>query len=369
MVQGSLLRLLFLGIVSILLVGVAPADARRTALEATVEDLLGLEVHPVAIGHRGFGANLGEDPTRPIENTARGVRWGFRAGLSVVEVDVQRTLDGEIVAYHNDFLSDFTCINQLTRREVQARLPHIPTLRAVLMQARSFNRPWGPLRGLVIVELKALSPLCDPGDMQERALVLSVGDVIRRVTMTEQVVLTSFSPALLFHAKMEIPEVARSLTISGLQFLTPEEVKAAVKDELGEVSVTLIDKQLDLGLQWAEIGRVFRLPGYRSIEELIVTTAVVGARVVEVDLFLLGSAGAPLVHVLHSVDLKVFGWTVNNAAEWHFLQSLGVDGIYTNDVPLGIDLQAPIPSSGLPHGPTVPVDRHGHEQLKTMNRR
>ena len=160
-----------------------------------------------------------------------------------------------------------------------------------------------------------------------------------------------------------------SLTISGLQFLTPEEVKEAVKGELGEVSVTLIDKHLDLGLQWAEIGRVFRLPGYRSIEELIVTTAVVGARVVEVDLFLLGSAGAPLVHVLHSVDLKVFGWTANNAAEWHFLQSLGVDGIYTNDIPLGVDLQAPIPSSGLPHGPIVPADHHGREQLKTGNRR
>src|SRR6266850_6501768 len=107
MVQGSF-RIFIVGIASSLLVAVGPADANRRVLHATVEDLLALEVRPVAIGHRGFGQNLGEDPARPIENTVRAVRWGFRAGLSVVEVDVQRTIEGEIVAYHNDFLSDFT---------------------------------------------------------------------------------------------------------------------------------------------------------------------------------------------------------------------------------------------------------------------
>jgi glycerophosphoryl diester phosphodiesterase len=359
MTRSSFFRIFVVGLASVLLLGVAPADAHRRPLKATIEDLLALEAGPVAIGHRGFGENLGEDPTRPIENTVRAVRWGFRAGLSVVEVDVQRTRDGEIVAYHNDFLADLTCINQLTRAELHARLPHVPSLHAVLLQAQFFNRPWGPLRGLIILELKALSPLCDPGDVQERPLVLSVASVIRRMAMKEQVLLTSFSPALLFHAKMEIPEVARSLTISGLQFLaTPEEVQAAVKDTLGEVSVTLIDKQLALGLQWAEIGPVFRLPGYRSIEELIVTTVIVGARVVEVDLSLLRSAGAPLVSALHGVDLKVFGWTATNAADWHFLESLGADGIYTNDVPLGVERQAPIPSSGTLHGRSPAQPRH-----------
>jgi glycerophosphoryl diester phosphodiesterase len=366
MVQGSF-RIFIVGIASFLLVAVGPADAHRRGPRATVEDLLALEVRPVAIGHRGFGQNLGEDHARPIENTVRAVRWGFRAGLSVVEVDVQRTIDGEIVAYHNDFLSDFTCINQLTRAELRARLPHVPSLHAVLLQAQSFNRPEGPLRGLIIVELKALSPLCDPGDVQERPLVRSVGKVVRQMAMADQVMLTSFSPALLFHARMEFPEIARSLTISGLQFLTtPEEVAAAVKDELGVVPVTIIAKRLDLGLQWAEIGPVFRLPGYRSITELIDTTAVVGARVVEVDLSLLHSGGMALVYALQSVHLRVFGWTANNAADWDFMQSLGVDAIYTNDVALGVERQAPIPSSGSPHPSRHPRD---HEDLVPANRR
>ena len=108
-------------------------------------------------------------------------------------------------------------------------------------------------------------------------------------------------------------------------------------------------------------------PVYRSIEELIVTTAVVGTRAVEADLFLLG-ARAPLVHLLHSVGLKVFGWTANNADEWLFLQSLGVDGIYTNDVPLGVDLQA-IASPGPPSAGIVPAHDRGHAWLKIGQRR
>ena len=31
----------------------------------------------------------------------------------------------------------------------------------------------------------------------------------------------------------------------------------------------LIDKPLSLGLQWAEVGPAFRLPGYRSVAEAL----------------------------------------------------------------------------------------------------
>ena len=64
---------------------------------------------------------------------------------------------------------------------------------------------------------------------------------------------------------------------------------------------------------------------------------------VEADLFLLSTFGTSLVEALHASGLKVFGFTANNEAEWLFLESLGVDGIYTNDVPLGVENQAAIP--------------------------
>lgn len=330
----ELVQVLVFGVLSLLILGARPGEPRHRV--AAVDELLSLPVRPFAIAHRGFGANLGEDPSRPVENTVRAVRAGFRAGVSVVEVDVQLTRDGQVAAFHDDFLPDFTCINELTLAELQDRLPEVPTLEAVLHHARPFAHR-GALSGLVIVELKAAAPLCDPDDTQEQAIVSAVIGVIRHARMTHQVMLTSFSPALLYLAAGEAPDIARILAISGLQFLTAPEIESL----LG-LPVTLIDKNLDLGLQWAELGLIFRLPGYGSITEVLSTAAVTGVRVVEADLFFLSAAGSPFVDLLHGFGLKVFGFTANDAAEWFFLQSLGVDGIYTNDVPLGIENQAPI---------------------------
>jgi len=348
----GLLRLLVFGILPFLALNTHPAEPAdknlSTSIEhrhhhggrrlGTVDQLLELDVKPFAIGHRGFGANSGEDPSRPIENTVRSVRKGFLAGVSVVEVDVQLTKDGEVVAFHDDFLADFTCLNRLTLSELQERLPFVPSLHAVLNQARQFNQSSGPLRGLVILELKAAAPLCDPDDDQELAIVTAVTHVVRRMKMTSQVMFTSFSPALLYLAATEAPEIARILTISGLQFLTAPEV-----EDILSLPVTPIDKRLSLGLQWAEIGPIFRLPGYGCLAELFSAVAVTGVRVVEADLFFLSSAGPPFVDALHGFGLKALGWTATNLAEWSFLESLGLDGIYTNDVPMGVENQAPIP--------------------------
>jgi glycerophosphoryl diester phosphodiesterase len=331
----GLVQVLFVGTLSLLMLGAGPGGPGHGV--ATVEELLNLQVRPFAIAHRGFGDNLGEDPSRPIENTVRAVRAGFRAGASVVEVDVQITRDGHVAVFHDDFLPDFTCINHLTLAQLRHRVPEVPTLEVVLDQARPFANS-GALSGLVIVELKSAAPLCDPHDTQEQAIVSAVTRVIRHSRMTHQVMLTSFSPALLYLAAGEAPEITRILTISGLQFLTAPEIESL----LG-LPVTLIDKNPDFGLQWAEAGLIFRLPGYRSVAEVLSTAAITGVRVVEADLFFLSSAGSPFVDTLHGFGLKVLGFTANDAPEWFFLESLGLDGVYTNDVPFGVANQAPIP--------------------------
>ena len=319
---------------------VAPGGAhaaRVRTLEATVDQLLSLDVRPFAIAHRGFGDNLGEDPSRPIEDTAAAVEAGFKAGASVVEVDVQLTRDGHVAVYHDDFLLDGTCINQLTLAELQARLPQVPTLDEILDVARSFNG-LHPLRGLVIVELKAAAPLCDPHDRMEHAITSAVIRVIRTTRMTHQVLFTSLSPALLYLAQRHAPEIDRILSVSALQLLTEEEAEAMFGDAL-----VLIHKKLNLGLQWVELEGVFRLPGYRSLDELLRTAAITGVRVVEADLLLLHSAGAPLVQLLHAAGYKVLGFTATDLDDWTFLDGLGLDGIYTNDIPLGLKEQASIP--------------------------
>ena len=133
-----LFRVVFFGLLSLLILCPRPGEPARRS--ATVDDLLDLEAAPFAIAHRGFGENLGDDLSRPIENTLAAVRAGFKAGVSVVEVDVQLTKDGHVVVFHDDFLPDFTCVNQLTLGKLHHRLPDVPTLMAVLNQAQSFNR-------------------------------------------------------------------------------------------------------------------------------------------------------------------------------------------------------------------------------------
>ncbi len=311
-------------------------DAKRAHAEHSVDALLALDVRPVAIAHRGFGVNLGEDRTRPIENTVRAVRRGFHAGASVVEVDVQLTADGRLAVFHDDFLDDFTCINQLTLAELQRRERQIPTLEDVLDEARRAGHGAG-LHGILIVELKPAAPLCDPHDLQDEAIVSAVARIIRDEGMGDRTLLASLSPALLFLAAGEAPEIARVLTISGLQLLGAAEIEAL----LG-LPVTPIDKGLAVGLQWAEVGPIYRLPGYASASAILTTAATVNARVIEADLGFWSSAGAPFVDASHALGFRVFGFTVTNIDEWVFLESLGVDGIYTDDVRLGVDQQPAI---------------------------
>jgi glycerophosphoryl diester phosphodiesterase len=325
-------RVLAFSVLAVLVLGARPAEPSRRALEGTVRQLLESDARPFAIGHRGSGENLGGDPSRPIENTIAAVRAGFRAGLHVVEVDVQLTRDGQVAVFHEDFLRpDRTCLNTLTMRELKARLPHVPTLRAVLDEARKFNdgpeRRDGLPQGLLIVELKAASPLCDPDDTQEQAIVSAVVQVIQRAGMREQVMLTSFSPALLALAAAEDHGIARILAINVLQFLTIDDLRG-----LG-FEVTLIEKRLHLELQWAELDDEFRLPGYRP-DQVVPTALLTDVRVIEGDFVFLKSMGTTFVGPVQRLGLKVFGFTANNEEEWLFMQGLGVDGIYTNDVEL-----------------------------------
>ena len=150
-----------------------------------LEDVL-LGPVPFAIGHRGFGVNA---PGRPIENTMESVRLAYQSGIRIVEVDVQVTVDGRAVVFHDDFLSDFTCINGLTYDELVALNPNIPRLGHVLNVARSFTRQGDTPQGLIDIEIKAPSPLCDPFDEGEMPLVQAVVHDVRQARMNGQVIL------------------------------------------------------------------------------------------------------------------------------------------------------------------------------------
>src|ERR1044071_3919071 len=99
-------------------------DQDRDHRRSTAEDFLRLDVRPIAIGHHGVGPNQGENPDLPIENTVESVRLAYHLGARVVEVDVQLTADGRVAVFHDDFLSDYTCVHSLTLKQLQQRLPY-----------------------------------------------------------------------------------------------------------------------------------------------------------------------------------------------------------------------------------------------------
>ncbi len=216
---------------------------------STAKDFLRLEVRPIAIGHHGVGPYIGENPAVPIENTVDSVRLAYSLGARVVEVDVQLTRDGKLAVFHDDFLSDFTCVHSLTLEQLQARLPFVPELHQVLDIARYFNEAAGDnLGGILIVELKAFSPHCDPADEFEQAVVTAAVNEVRQAKMAKLVIFDSFSPALLYLALQAAPEIPRELDLDGLQLLTPAQVQAATG-----LPVTIINKKISLGLTWAGV--------------------------------------------------------------------------------------------------------------------
>ena len=328
--------------------GPTPAAAQEpgTPLHSTAEDFLRLDVRPVAIGHHGVGPYTpSANPGLPVENTVDSVRQAYTLGARVVEVDVQLTADGRLAVFHDDFLSDFTCIHSLTLDQLQARLPYVPELRQIINVAREFNNRAGDdLSGILIVELKAFSPHCDSADNFEQPLVTAAVNEIRKAQFADRVMFDSFSPTLLYLAQQAAPEIPRELDLDGVQLLTPAQVQFVTG-----MPVTVINKKISLGLTWAEIGPVFRLPGYASPTQFLITGLVTGVRVIGGEMDFFGAAeqqqpgsGAEFVGAAHSLGMRAFADPANTPGDWNFLASLGVDAIYST-IPMAVQLQAAIP--------------------------
>src|SRR5260370_24547848 len=103
--------------------------------------------------------------------------------------------------------------------------------------------------------------------------------------MADQVIFDSFSPALLYLAAQTAPEIPRELDLSGLQLLSPAQIQA-----ITGLPVTIINNKNSLGLTWAEIGPVFRLPGYASPQQFLATGMATRVHVVVGDMDFFGPA-------------------------------------------------------------------------------
>jgi glycerophosphoryl diester phosphodiesterase len=142
--------------------------------------------HAMVAAHRGVAAGA-------AENTIAAFTNAIDVGADMVEFDVRRTRDGELIAFH-DALAGGAPVSGLTRDEVEAAAGVRPPLLAEVLRACA-----GRIR--LDVELK------------EDGYVRDVMAVLRAGFDPAQMIITSFLPAVVAQAKSAFPDVKTGLLV------------------------------------------------------------------------------------------------------------------------------------------------------------
>ena len=222
-----------------------------------------------AVAHRGYS-------TIAPENTSHAIAAALHSGARGIELDVQRTADGEHVLWHDatiDAKSDGTgriedhTLAELRQLDVGSWFDPVFTGTQILTWEEALDQLAGS--GLVIsLELKS-------GSVEQ-----TLQAVIDR-DMQDQVVFTNFSTDLIAEAQAFAPEVRRGLIIS-----------EAADDPMPAV------ERYDLSAYVAGANSLIEKP--------------------------------EVVPLLREAGIAVQAWTVNDANRWQELNEIGIDGMLTD---------------------------------------
>jgi glycerophosphoryl diester phosphodiesterase len=136
--------------------------------------------------HRGVA-------TRAAENTLAAFTNAIEVGADMIEFDLRRTRDGELIAFHDAHVRG-TAIGRLTRDEIEAAAGVRPPLLAEVLRVCA-----GRIK--LDVELK------------EDGYVPGVVKLLQAVSDPEELVVTSFLPAVVAQVKDAFPEVKTGLLV------------------------------------------------------------------------------------------------------------------------------------------------------------
>jgi glycerophosphoryl diester phosphodiesterase len=228
----------------------------------------------MAFAHRGFSLD-------GLENTLTAFRAAWDLGFTHLETDVRATLDGALVAFHDERLDRVA-----DRSGEVARLAW-----AEVAAARVRGVEHVPLFAELAEEL--------PGaylnvDVKSAAAVVPLAEAIERMGLHERVLVTSFS------------EARRRAVLGRLS--RPVASSAGVRG-------TAAFRFLGAAVPEAALRRVLR-----DVQALQVPERFRGVPVV--------TAGA--VARAHRLGLQVHVWTVNDAETMRRLLDAGVDGLVTD---------------------------------------
>jgi glycerophosphoryl diester phosphodiesterase len=246
--------------------------------------MLNLLNTPVVIAHRGASAHA-------VENSIPAFLLALEQGADALEMDLQLTADKEVVVFHDDSLSRMvgipSRIRDLTLQKIQeytliknspdSSLAHIPSLDDVFSSL--------PKTTLYNLELKNLSTPFDP-------LPGKVAQIILKHNLNSQVLISSFNPIALRKFRAKLPDIP-----------------------LGRLyhNQYIFNMTLTSNL-FLSIYTSIHVP-YKSINHSRVST-------------------------YQNLGKLVFTYTLNKAEDISKAMRLGVDGIFTDDPGLAINVLA-----------------------------
>lgn len=222
------------------------------------------------VGHRGGPGDTA------VENTREAIEQSIAAGAQYVEVDIQRTLDGQYIVFHDNdfsrFTSDRRSPQEMTFAEIKALdLGEKSGGRYVDVRVLSMNELFELTRGRIGIFLELKGKSADT-QMADDAV-----SAVKEAGMLDQVVVMSLDYGLIEHIEHHHPEV-----VSGFTY-------------------------------FLSLGNTSQLTGdYLILEE--------------------GAASAELIDQIHAVGKRAAVWTVNTEDSMERFVNWPVDAVITDYV-------------------------------------
>jgi glycerophosphoryl diester phosphodiesterase len=237
---------------------------------------------PAVIGHRGFGAG---ERGGFRENTMASYLAAVSRGLSWIELDVQRSLDGQLVVRHDPVTEDGTFVVTQTADQLGAAgILRFHDVMAELPAGLALN-----------IDVKTImEDALDPPGARTGVLV---AEALRKYAGQRRMLISSFDPSVLLYLRdQKLPAVSLGL-IAWLNFPNWHAVPAAAGLGLDAISL----HTGSFGLQREQPRAMDRAPDQ-------------------------------VIDMAHRAGLEVVGWAPAPADAVR-LASAGADALCVNDVP------------------------------------
>lgn len=222
------------------------------------------------IAHRG-GHLDHADPKRPPENSLEAIRYSLSCGVDAIEIDIWQ-IEGEILITHDRRLGRQLPGSGLL---VEQSLQHLQKLQ--LSNGEPIPRL---IDALELIGNQCLFNIEIKGPDCAAALIKTLRDFSANSNLSlEHIIVSSFDQRQLRQLQQQLPEVKRGVLIAGMP--------------------------LDNAAQCDPLDAYALHPH-------------------------IGAIDAELVDDAHSRGRKVWAYTANEEDEWLYLQSIGVDGVFTD---------------------------------------